>query len=136
MRPINNRNFIPELDFQSAKSSGPGGQHVNKSNTKVILRFNIEHSQLLSLTEKKRLIEKLSSKLTSDNELIITNQESRSQIRNKEAAIEQFYMLLSKALAPVKKRFKTKPTRASVEKRLSNKKNQALKKASRRLKGI
>lgn len=130
------RNFLPELAITTARSSGPGGQNVNKVNTKIILRFNIEQSSLLTATEKALLIKKLKSRLTTDNALIISNQESRSQLHNKNAAIEQFYLLLSKALAPVKKRFKTKPTRASVEKRLSNKKIHASKKAGRRLKDI
>lgn len=136
MSSLINRNFLPELAITTSRSGGPGGQNVNKVNTKVILRFNIEQSNLLSTNEKTLLLKKLKSRLTIDNELIIINQESRSQLRNKNAAIEQFYLLLSKALAPVKKRFKTKPTRTSVEKRLSTKKIQATKKANRRLKDI
>ena len=136
MSSLINRNFLPELDITTSRSSGPGGQNVNKVNTKVILRFNIEQSNLLSVTEKTLLLIKLKSKLTIENELIIINQESRSQLRNKNAAIEQFYLLLSKALTPVRKRFKTNPTRASVEKRLNTKKIHATKKANRRLKDI
>lgn len=136
MKTIRERDFLSELTFQATRSSGPGGQNVNKVNTRIILRFNIENSSLLSDYEKQLLIKKLRNQLTSDNEIIISNQESRSQLHNKEAAIDQFYLLLSKALAPVKKRFKTKPTRTSVEKRLSTKKIQATKKANRRLKDI
>ncbi len=134
MNNLINRNFLPELDITSTRSSGPGGQNVNKVNTKVILRFNIEQSNLLSETEKSLLISKLKSRLTTDNVLVLTNQESRSQLQNKNAAIEQFYALLAKAFIPVKKRFKTKPTRSSVERRLNSKKIHASKKANRRAK--
>ncbi len=136
MSTIKSRNFLPELSFQASRSSGPGGQNVNKLNTKVTLRFKIADSGLLSDYEKQVLIKKLGNQLNSEHEIIISNQASRSQWRNKEAAIEQFYQLLINNLKPTKKRFKTKPTKASVEKRLSNKKQQALKKANRRLKDM
>ncbi|MBR8537719.1 aminoacyl-tRNA hydrolase [Carboxylicivirga sediminis] len=136
MKTIRERDFLPELTFHATRSSGPGGQNVNKVNTKVILRFSIEASVLLSDNEKQVLLRKLNNKLTSDNELIISNQESRSQIHNKAAAIEQFYNLLSDALKPAKKRLRTKPTKASIERRLKTKKQQALKKATRRLKDM
>ncbi|MGQ8337266.1 alternative ribosome rescue aminoacyl-tRNA hydrolase ArfB [Sunxiuqinia sp. A32] len=120
-----------EFVFQTSRSSGPGGQNVNKVNSRVELRFNIKDSTLLTDRQKEILLKKLETKLTSDGLLLIVSQEERSQFRNKEIAIEKLYTLLAKALKPVKKRKSTRPTRASIEKRIQSKKRLAEKKSRR-----
>ncbi len=123
---------IPDLSseflFRTSRSSGPGGQHVNKVDSRVKLRFNIENSQLLTDQQKEVLQQKLENKLTTEGDLIIVSQKERSQLRNKEIAIEKFYALLAKALQPIKRRRATKPTRTSVEKRITSKKQTGEKK--------
>jgi len=115
-------NFEPELHFSSSRSSGPGGQNVNKVNTKIELRFHISASQILTDKEKEILLNKLKNKINKEGELIIVSQEDRSQTKNKESAIEKFLSILTEALTPVKKRRATKPTRASNKRRLVGKK--------------
>ena len=129
---INRENFEPELLFSASRSSGPGGQHVNKVNTKIELRFHIPSSVLLSEEEKEILLQKLKNKINKDGELIIVSQENRSQLKNKEAAIEKFLDMLKKALTPTKKRKPSRPTRASLEKRLDKKKLVSEKKSQRK----
>ena len=126
---------IPDLSsefvFQTSRSSGPGGQNVNKVNSRVELRFNIPTSQLLSNEQKSKLMQKLASRLTTDGTLIMAAQKERSQLLNKEQVVQRFYNLLGKALRPVKKRKATRPTRSSVEKRISAKKQLSEKKKLR-----
>jgi ribosome-associated protein len=129
---IRNRPFEKELRFNTTRSGGPGGQHANKTETSVELRFNINDSELLTEEEKDRINKKLANKLTKDNELIINSEEKRSQIQNKEDAIEKFYQTLEKALKKRKKRKKTKPPRAAKEKRLQEKKKHSEKKSKRK----
>ena len=131
MNILNNRNFEPEFRFQTSRSSGPGGQNVNKVNSKVELRFSIDASSLLTDHEKEILHRKLKSRITDDGELIIIAQDDRSQIRNKELSINRFYELLEKALKPKKKRIRTKPTLASKKKRMEKKRIHSLKKQNR-----
>jgi ribosome-associated protein len=125
-------NLISEVIFTASRSAGPGGQNVNKVNTRVELRFNIDTSQLLTEKEKATLHLKLISKLTNEGELIISSQTERSQLKNKERTIEKFYALLAKALTPVKKRIPTKATTASKLKRLESKRLLSLKKSRRK----
>ncbi len=124
--------FERELVFTSSRSSGPGGQHVNKVSTKVELRFHIPNSGLLNDEEKDILLIKLKNKINSEGELIIVSQDERSQLKNKEKVIEKFYELLQKALIPPKKRKPTKPSQASKEKRLEKKRIIADKKEKRK----
>jgi len=121
---VNIRDFTPELKFSSSRSSGPGGQNVNKVNSKIELRFNISNSEILNEDEKVIIFNKLKNKINSDGELIITVQTDRSQLKNKQEAIEKFNDLFTKALTPRKKRRSTSPTKASVEKRLKVKKKE------------
>lgn len=121
-----------EVIFQSSRSSGPGGQHVNKVNTKVELRFNIANSTVLSTDQKSRLLLKLKHKINATGELLIMSQLSRSQLKNKHDALTKFIELITYALIPPKRRKPTKPSRVSKQKRLENKKRQSLKKKQRR----
>jgi len=126
------RNFEKEFEFITSRSSGKGGQHVNKTNTKVELRFNIYASEILSDDEKKLLKEKLSAKINNDGILQIVSQETRSQLKNKNNCIEKFYKLLEYAFKVRKKRKKTKRSFSSILKRLENKKRHSEKKENRR----
>jgi len=118
---ISERDFSSELIFQATRSSGPGGQNVNKVSSKVELRFDVKNSQLLSDEEKSILAAKLANKINKQDELVLVAQTDRSQIKNKEKVVEKFYKLLEIALIPKKRRYKTKPSRSSVEKRLESK---------------
>ena len=129
---IKNRNFSNEFIFSATRSSGAGGQNVNKVNTRVELRFNIRLSDLLTDEEKNILFEKLANKINSSGELIIVSQKERSQLKNKENTIEKFYILLEKALKKKSLRKATKPSKSAVEKRLTEKKNNSEKKSLRR----
>ena len=129
---LNERDFSSELHFSASRSSGPGGQNVNKVNTKVELRFDIASSSLLSDEEKNLLMEKLAKKINSEGELILVSQTERSQLKNKDKAIEKFYSLLTRALTPKKKRKPTKPSQASKEERLEEKRMQAERKERRK----
>jgi len=118
----NNRDFSSELIFTSSKSSGPGGQNVNKVNTKVELRLDIANSVLLTDEEKEIIFDKLSNRINKDGVLIITSQDQRSQLKNKENAIGKLYELIEEALVIPKERKNIKPSKALKEKRLKNKK--------------
>jgi ribosome-associated protein len=124
--------LTPELEFTTSRSSGPGGQNVNKVNSKVILRWNVLHSVLITDEQKVLLLNKLSSQLTREGELILTAQESRSQLQNKEAVIEKLNALLGKAFTKPKIRKATKPSKSSKVKRVDNKKRHAEKKQWRK----
>ena len=129
---MKNEDFSKEFIFNASRSSGPGGQNVNKVSTKVELRFNVLHSDLLSENEKEILLTRLEKKINSEGFLIIVSQSERSQLKNKEKTIEKFYTLLKKSLTPVKKRKPTKPDAAAIEKRLEEKKMNAEKKLRRK----
>ena len=126
------RNFEDEFVFQTSRSSGPGGQNVNKVSSKVELRFSIEASPLLTEEEKRIILTKLANKINKDGVLVIVAQTDRSQLKNKEKVIGKFYLLTEKALTPKIKRIGTKPTRASVERRLESKRVLAKIKEGRR----
>jgi ribosome-associated protein len=115
----------PEFQFFTSRSSGPGGQNVNKVNSKVELRFDIPNSSLLTDEQKEILITKLVTKITTEGLISITSQRDRSQLANKEDAIQKLYLLFTKALTPVKPRKNTKPTKSSIEKRLIQKRIKA-----------
>jgi ribosome-associated protein len=128
---LRNRSFDKEIHFNTARSGKPGGQHANKTETQVELRFSIPYSQVLNEEEKERLMRKLTGRMTKEGELIITAESRRSQLKNKEAALEKFFSLVEKALRKPKKRKPTKPTRASRKQRLDDKKKHSEKKAKR-----
>ncbi|PJJ53173.1 alternative ribosome rescue aminoacyl-tRNA hydrolase ArfB [Hymenobacter chitinivorans] len=123
--------FLPELQFQTSRSSGPGGQNVNKVESRVELRFHLGNSQLLTDEQKQTLLAKLASKLTTEGELLLTAQEDRSQLRNKEIVVQKFYDTLRKALHKPKPRKATKPSKGAVRQRLESKKKHGEKKANR-----
>lgn len=124
--------ILQELNFQAIRSSGPGGQHANKVSSKVLLSFNPEASAGLSEKEKDSLHQKLEKRLTKEGLLLLQCEESRSQHKNKELVIKRFFEILKNALKVSKKRKKTRPSRASVEKRLQGKRKAAEKKINRR----
>ena len=126
------RDFSAEFVFQASRSSGPGGQNVNKVSSKVELRFHVKNSQLLSEEEKQLLFDKLGNKINKEYELILVAQTDRSQLKNKEKAIEKFYTLLTRIMIPGKKRFRTRPTKASIERRLESKRTKSSIKANRK----
>ena len=121
-----------ELQFKAVRSSGAGGQHVNKVSSKVELSFNLPNSEGLTDNEKERIQLKLASRLTNDGVLILQCDEARSQHKNKELVLKRFFEVLKKSLEVPKKRKPTKPTRTSVEKRLKLKKMSAQRKANRK----
>jgi len=124
--------FLPEIIFQTSRSSGPGGQNVNKVESRVELRFHLGNSQVLSDSQKALILEKLANRLTADGLLLITAQDDRSQLRNKEIALTRFRELLLTSLRRPKARKATRPGKGAVRKRLEGKKIQGEKKANRR----
>ncbi|MDG2152138.1 MAG: alternative ribosome rescue aminoacyl-tRNA hydrolase ArfB [Polaribacter sp.] len=129
---MNSIEIIKELNFKATRSSGAGGQHVNKVSSKIELSFNLETSNSLTETEKILLSTKLSSKLTKENILLLFCEETRSQHRNKEIIIKRFLKLLKTHLIQPKKRRPTKPSRATLKKRIETKKKASVKKALRK----
>ena len=115
----------PEITYTAARGSGPGGQHVNKANTKVELRWHLASSAGFSESEKGRLSAKLATRLTQDGELVLTDHSTRSQARNREEVTERFYAILESALRREKPRRKTKPTYASKKRRLESKRRRS-----------
>ncbi len=127
-----NRDFSKELTFKTSRSGGPGGQNVNKTETKVELIFDVRSSTLLSVEEKELLIKNLAGRIKDDEMLHLTRSSERSQLSNKELVIEKFYELLEKALTPKKKRKPVKISRAQKETRIKSKKMRGEIKSARR----
>lgn len=122
-----------ELTWTYARSGGPGGQNVNKVASKVQLRWAISSSTSIPPDAKERLREKYPSKFTTDGGFLITVQESRDQIRNKEIAVNKLLELIRTALVPPKKRRPTSPTKASKTRRLMDKKAIGKRRENRRV---
>ncbi len=129
---IINRDFSKEFKFSASRSGGPGGQNVNKVSSKIELRFNINESCVLTDEEKEIIIDKLATRINNDGALIIVSQSERSQLGNKEKAVEKFYTLISKALTTPKKRKPTKVPFKAKAKRLEDKRQKSEKKALRK----
>ncbi|MGY3792161.1 alternative ribosome rescue aminoacyl-tRNA hydrolase ArfB [uncultured Aquimarina sp.] len=129
---MNTSVLLSELKFKSVRSSGAGGQHVNKVSTKVELSFHIQDSKGITEEEKVKIYNKLASRITKSGHLILQCGDTRSQHRNKELVITRFLDVLKASLQVKKSRKPSKPTKASVKKRLENKKQHSLKKSNRK----
>lgn len=117
-----------ELLFTASRSDGPGGQNVNKVNSKITLKFDVGNSNLLSAEEKEIIMKRLRSRLTKDGVIVLTSQESRSQLANKEAVLLKLENLLKAAFEKKKVRKATKPSKGSVQERIQLKKKLSEKK--------
>lgn len=135
---INGQITIPlaELRFSYARSSGPGGQHVNKVNTKATLLFDVASSPSLSDAARRRILTRLTTRISKKGILRVASLKFRSQAANRQAAIERFAELMAEALQERKKRRTTRPSRASKEKRIARKKHRAMIKKRRRNTGL
>ena len=129
---MNKEALFQECDFKAVRSSGPGGQHVNKTSTKVMLHWSLKDSNVFSEEEKELLFKRLQSKLTSDDQLVLSYDQSRSQHKNKDEVFKNLVRLLENGLLKPKRRKRTKPTLASKKRRLDSKKRNAEKKANRK----
>jgi len=124
--------ILSELSYRTSRSSGAGGQHVNKTETKVEVLFDVNGSNGLSDEEKMMIQSILAARITDEGLLIMSSQRTRSQLSNKEEVIERIKTHLEKALIPKVRRKKTKPSKESVQERLEQKKINAGKKENRR----
>ena len=131
---VNDRISIPrqELEVRTSRSGGPGGQHVNTSSTRVEVRWNVATSACLTDDERLRLREKLASRLDAEGTLRVVASDSRSQLRNREAAERRLAEAVRHALVVPKRRKATKPSRAAKEARLREKKLRSERKRDRR----
>ena len=132
MQPVSPFHIILELRWSNSRSPGPGGQHVNKANTRVRLRWNILQSRLLSEEQRLHLLSKLAGRLTANGDLHIDSALTRSQAANRQDALAKLNELLRQAFAPTAARRATRPTAAARKKRLRSKKKQSEKKQWRR----
>lgn len=121
-----------ELEFRATRAGGPGGQHVNKSSTRIELTWNVETSAAISDEQRTRLRDKLGGRMDADGFIRIVASDSRSQTRNRESAERRLADTIRRALVVPKTRRKTRPTRAAVEERLRTKKKLSHKKRERR----
>ncbi len=124
--------LLSELKFKAVRSSGAGGQNVNKVASKVVLSFDLAKSSGLTQEEKELLFAKIATKLTQENVLILTCEEDRSQLKNKEVVIKKCLKILENGLKIPKERKETKIPRAVIEKRLQEKKSIAFTKETRK----
>lgn len=130
---INDEVQVPlsELVYTASRSSGPGGQHVNTTDSRIQVRWNVLASSALSEAERAMVLKNLASRLTEAGDLILASDTHRSQRRNREEVTQRLAALVREALIPPKPRKKTKPTRASREKRLEEKRKKSRTKKGR-----
>ena len=124
--------IISELNFKAVRSSGAGGQNVNKVSSKVVLSFDLWNSKALSEEEKLLLEQNLEARLTNDKILILNCDEDRSQLKNKEIVIKRFLQIIKQNLIVPKERKATKIPKSVIKKRIQNKRNLSEKKQNRR----
>lgn len=131
---IDERLSIPrdELHFSFARSAGPGGQNVNKVNTKAVLRWNPSESAALPDPVRRRLLDRLGNRLTGEGDLVISSGRHREQGRNVGECLSRLRALIVSAVTPPKRRIATRPSRASKERRLADKRAKSQRKANRR----
>ena len=122
---------LHELRYRYSRSSGPGGQHVNRTESQVELLWDVRNSPSLSKTQRHRIEQALAHRIDKEGVLHLTSGERRSQLQNKRAVTERFVELLQEALKPHKKRIHTTPSRAAKEKRLQEKRHHSEKKQLR-----
>lgn len=120
---MDNQKLLSEVSYKAVRSSGAGGQNVNKVSSKVVLNFDLKNSQVLSDQEKALLEVTISNRLTTDSILILNCDEDRSQLKNKELVSKRFLQLIKKGLEIPKVRKATKLPKSAIRKRIKNKKN-------------
>ncbi len=128
---INTEVLIKEFDFKTSRSGGKGGQHVNKVSSRVELLWSVEESTAFTTEEKELIKKKLANRINKGGVLQLSSDEDRSQLRNKNYVVERALNLLQNSIKTNKARKATKPNHTAVEKRIEQKKKQALKKINR-----
>ena len=126
------KNFTTELTYKTSRSSGAGGQNVNKVETSVTVMWKVEESQFFNEEEKKVIQSKLKNRINQEGTLQLTVSESRTQLKNKKAATEKILEIVNKSLRKPKPRKATKPSKSQIEKRMKQKKQHSEKKENRK----
>jgi ribosome-associated protein len=129
---LNTEKILSELDYKAVRSSGAGGQNVNKVSSKVLLGFSVAASAALSDEEKLLVASRLANRINADGQLILHCDEDRSQLRNKDIVTKRFLQLMAAAIKPEVPRKATRVPRAVMQKRRDNKAHQSERKQSRR----